>query len=124
LLGGTARQHRSDNLWPKSTSEIRKAPMSAVLQFVSFLPKPDVSADDFAAMNERFQREIAPHLPDLERREAAVDEDGRWTLVLRYSSMDAATRPPADHGMEVAGAFMAMIDMSTMSVSFSTIVSE
>jgi len=98
--------------------------MSAVIQFVHFSPKPDVSAEDFAAMNERFQREIVPHLPDLERREATVDQDGKWTLLLRYSSMDAATRPPADHGMEVAGAFMSMIDMSTMSVSFATIVSE
>lgn len=98
--------------------------MSSVLQFVSFMPKADVSPADVIAMNERFQREIAPILPDLERREATVDAEGRWTLVLRYSSMEAATRPPADHGMEVAGAFMSMIDMSTMKVSFATIVSE
>jgi hypothetical protein len=98
--------------------------MSAVLQFVRFSPKSDVAPDDFVAINERFQREIAPILPGLTRREATVDADGSWTLVLRYTDMDAATQPPADHGMEVAGAFMSMIDMSTMSVSFSTIVSE
>jgi hypothetical protein len=95
-----------------------------VLQFVQFTPKPDVDPGDFAAVNERFQREIAPILPDLERREASVDADGKWTLVLRFSSMEAATRPPADHGMEVAGQFMSMIDMSTMAVSFATIMSE
>ena len=98
--------------------------MPAVLQFVRLTPKADVDPAEFMAVNERFQREIAPILPDLERREAAVDADGVWTLVLRYSSMEAATRPPADHGMEVAGLFMSMIDMSSMSVSFSTIVSE
>ncbi|MEO6115402.1 MAG: hypothetical protein ABIP33_03365 [Pseudolysinimonas sp.] len=96
----------------------------AVLQIVKFRPSADVDPVEFEAVNERFQREIAPILPDLERREAAVDADGNWTLVLRYSSMESATRPPADHGMEVAGAFMKMIDMSTMSVSFHTIVSE
>lgn len=98
--------------------------MAAVLQFVRLTPKSDVDPAAFMAVNERFQREVAPILPDLERREAAVDSDGVWTLVLRYSSMEAATRPPADHGMEVAEQFMSMIDMSSMSVSFSTIVSE
>jgi hypothetical protein len=98
--------------------------MPAVLQLVQFSPKAEVDPAEFAAINERFQREIAPILPDLERREASVDADGRWTLVLRYSSMEAATRPPADHGMEVAGLFMSLIDMSTMAVSFSTNMSE
>ena len=98
--------------------------MSAVLQLVQFTPKSDVDPDEFAGLNERFQREIAPLLPGLERREASIDADGRWTLVLRYSSMEEATRPPADHGMEVAGLFMSLIDMSTMAVSFSTIMSE
>lgn len=96
----------------------------AVLQIVKFRANANADPAEFEAVNERFQREIAPILPDLERREAAVDAEGNWTLVLRYSDMDSATRPPADHGMEVAGAFMKMIDMSTMSVSFQTIVSE
>jgi hypothetical protein len=98
--------------------------MPAVLQFVSFKPKSDVTPEEFDAINERFQREIAPILPGLVRREAAVDADGVWNLVLRYKDMDAATQPPADHGMEVAGKFMSMIDMSTMKVSFATIASE
>ncbi|MBC7593522.1 MAG: hypothetical protein H7288_06240 [Kineosporiaceae bacterium] len=96
----------------------------AVLQIVKFRAMAEVDSAEFTAMNERFQREIAPILPDLERREAAVDGNGNWTLVLRYTDMESATRPPADHGMEVAGAFMHMIDMSTMSVSFQTIVSD
>ncbi len=96
----------------------------AVLQIVKFRANPDVDPAEFAAVNERFQREIAPILPNLERREAVVDGEGNWTLVLRYTDMEAATAPPADHGMEVAGAFMKMIDMSSMSVSFHTIVSE
>jgi hypothetical protein len=96
----------------------------AVLQIVKFRASADADPAAFQAMNERFQREIAPILSDLERREAAVDAEGNWTLVLRYSDMESATRPPADHGMEVAGAFMQMVDMTTMSVSFQTIVSE
>ncbi len=96
----------------------------AVLQIVKFRANTAVDPAAFAAMNERFQREIAPILPDLQRREAAVDTEGNWTLVLRYADMESATRPPTDHGMEVAGAFMQMIDMTTMSVSFQTIVSE
>ena len=96
----------------------------AVLQIVKFRSKAEIDPAEFLAINERFQREIAPILPDLERREAAVDDEGNWTLVLRYTDMESATRPPADHGMEVAGALMQMIDMSTMSVSFHTIVSE
>ena len=45
-------------------------------------------------------------------------------LVLRYADMEIATAPPADHGMEVAGRLMSMIDMSTMSVEFLEVVSE
>ncbi len=98
--------------------------MPAAIQIVRFRPKPEVARDDMIAMNERFQREAAPKLPGLERREACVTDDGEWVLVLRYATMELATAPPADHGMEVAGLFMQMIDMSTMSASFQTVVSE
>ena len=98
--------------------------MPAAIQIVRFRPRPDVANDDLIEMNERFQREAVPNLPGLERREACVTEDGEWVLVLRYASMALATAPPADHGMEVAGSFMQMIDMSTMSASFQTMVSE
>jgi hypothetical protein len=96
----------------------------AALQVVRFHTKPDVAEADIVAINERFQREIAPALPGLERREAARTDDGEWVLVLRYVGMEAATAPPADRGMEVAGALFSMIDMSTMSSEFLTIVSE
>jgi len=97
--------------------------MSA-LQIVRFRTKSDVADPDVVAINERFQREIAPVLPGLERREAARTADGEWVLVLRYVDMETATAPPADHGMEIAGALMSMIDMSTMSAEFLTVVSE
>ncbi len=98
--------------------------MPAVIQIVRFRSKAEVAHDEVVAMNERFQREVTPKLPGLERREACVTHDGEWVLVLRYASMELATAPPADHGMEVAGSFMQMIDMSTMSASFQTIISE
>ncbi|MEP7054548.1 MAG: hypothetical protein ABI912_04800 [Actinomycetota bacterium] len=98
--------------------------MPAAIQIVRFHAKPEVAQGDVIAMNERFQREVAPKLPGLERREVCVTDDGEWVLVLRYSSMELATAPPADHGMEVAGLFMQMIDMATMSASFQTVVSE
>jgi hypothetical protein len=94
------------------------------LQIVRFRTKPDVAEADIVEINERFQREIAPELPGLERREATRTADGAWVLVLRYADMEAATAPPGDHGMEVAGALFSMIDMSTMSSEFLTIVSE
>ncbi len=98
--------------------------MSAAIQIVRFRPKAGVEHADLLAMNERFQREVAPNLAGLERREAALTADGECVLILRYASMDLATAPPADHGMEVAGLFMQMIDMSTMSASFQTVISE
>jgi hypothetical protein len=96
----------------------------AALQIVNFRPQADADLEEFAALNERFQREVAPQLPGLERREASVDKDGLWTLVLRYASMEEATVPPGGHGPEIADQFMSKIDKSTMHVSFSTIVSE
>ena len=98
--------------------------MTAAIQIVHFRPKPEVAHDDMVAMNERFQREVAPLLPGLERREACVTDDGAWVLVLPYAIMELATAPPADHGMEIEGLFMQMIDMSTMSASFQTVMSE
>ncbi len=98
--------------------------MSAVIQIVRFRTTEGVDQADAVAMNERFQREVAPLLPGLERREAALTPDGEWVLLLRYSSMELATAPPADHGNEVAGLFMSMIDMKTMSASFQTVMSE
>lgn len=94
----------------------------AALQIVRFRTKPDVAEPDVVGINERFQREVAPVLPGLKRREATRTADGGWVLVLRH--MEAATAPPGDHGMDVAGKRFSMIDMSTMSSEFLTIVSE
>ena len=97
----------------------------AVIEIVRFHTKPGTDEAVFAALNERFQHEIAPQLPGLERREAAQGADGEWLLVLRYKDMESAKRGPRlDRGMEVAGAFMSMIDMPTMSSSHHRVISE
>ncbi|MEZ5094848.1 MAG: hypothetical protein R2731_01105 [Nocardioides sp.] len=96
----------------------------AVIQLVRFRPKVEISPDDMLAINERFQREVAPTLPGLERREATVTEDGDWLLVLRYSDMDSAAGANAKDTSEISAQLISMIDMSTMSVSFHPIVSQ
>ena len=97
----------------------------AVIEIVKFHTKAGTDEAAFAALNERFQREIAPQLPGLERREAAKGADGEWLLVLRYRDMESAKRgPQLDRGMEVAGAFISMIDMPTMSSTHHTVMSE
>ena len=96
----------------------------AVLQIVRFRAKPDVTDEDMLAINERFQREVAPTLPGLERREATRSEDGDWVLVLRYSDMDHAAGGAARDTSPVAMEFMSRIEMSSMSASFHPVVSE
>lgn len=97
----------------------------AVIEIVRFQTKPGTDQAAFVALNERFQREIAPQLPGLERREAAQGAAGEWLLVLRYKDMESAKRgPQLDKGMEVAGAFMSMIEMPTMSSTHHTVMSE
>jgi hypothetical protein len=96
----------------------------AVLQIVRFRAKGDVTTDEMVSVNERFQRDVAPTLPGLERREATLTGDGEWLLVLRYSSMEDATAGPSRDTSPVAMEFMSKIDMSSMSASFHPIVSE
>jgi len=96
----------------------------AVLQIVRFKAKSDVTTDEMIALNERFQREVAPTLQGLERREATLTADGDWVLVLRYSTMEDATAGPGRDTSPVAMEFMTKIDMSSMSASFHPIVSE
>jgi hypothetical protein len=96
----------------------------AVLQIVRFRAKPEVSDEEMLAVNERFQRDVAPTLPGLERREATRSEDGDWVLVLRYADMDHAAGGAARDTSPVALEFMSKIDMSSMSASFHPIVSE
>jgi len=96
----------------------------AVLQIIRFRANPDVSDEDMFAANERFQRDVAPHLPGLERREACRSEDGEWVLVLRYVDMAHATGAGARDTSDVSMQLMSKIDMSSMSASFLPIVSE
>ncbi len=98
--------------------------MSNVIQIVRFRVKEGVEAAAFQAVNERFQREVAPTLPGLLRREATVAEDGEWLLVLRYDSMENARGGAQRDVSALAQQFMSMIDMATMSASFYTLVSE
>jgi hypothetical protein len=96
----------------------------AVLQIVRFRAKPDVTDEEMVAINDRFQREVAPTLPGLERREATCSDDGDWLLVLRYADMDHAAGGAARDTSPVATEFMSMIDMTSMSASFHPVVSE
>ena len=96
----------------------------AVLQIVRFRAKPEVTDKDMLAINERFQREVAPTLPGLERREATRSPDGDWLLVLRYADMDHAAAGAARDTSPIAMEIMTKIDMSSMSASFHPVVSE
>lgn len=96
----------------------------AVIQIVRFRLNDGVEDAAFLALNERFQREVAPTLPGLLRREATVSADGEWLLVLRYTNMESAHKAGQTDTGDISRAFMQMINMSSMSASFYTIVSE
>ncbi|MFO0644101.1 MAG: hypothetical protein U0183_33045 [Polyangiaceae bacterium] len=96
----------------------------AVIQLVRFRLAAGVDEDQFRALNERFQREVAPKLPGLKRREATRAADGEWLLVLRYSDLDSAHKAGKSDTSDLSQSFMKMIDMKTMSASFSEILSE
>ncbi len=96
----------------------------AAIQIIRFRLAEGTDESTFRAVNERFQREIAPTLPGLERREATVADDGEWVLVLRYAGAEDAGRARAGDTSEVSRAFVAGIDMSTMSSTVLEVVSE
>lgn len=96
----------------------------ATIQIVKFKLNGDIDAGEFRALNERFQREVAPTLPGLLRREATVGQDGEWLLVLRYTDMESAHKAGRSDTSDLSQKFMSFIDMSTMSASFYDIVSE
>ncbi len=96
----------------------------AVLQIVRFRAKSEVGEQEMLEINEKFQREVAPTLPGLERREATITPEGEWVLVLRYADMDQAKGGAARDTSPVAQEFMSKIDMSSLSVSFLPVVSE
>jgi hypothetical protein len=96
----------------------------AVIQLVRFRLAAGVDEDQFRALNERFQREVTPKLPGLKRREATRAADGEWVLVLRYADLESAQKAGKSDTSDISQTFMKMIDMKTMSSSFSEIVSE
>lgn len=96
----------------------------AAIQLVRFKLAAGVDVNEFNALNERFQREVAPHLPGLERREATIGADGEWVLVLRYRDLEAAKKGGRSDTSELSKKFLGMIDVKTMSASFLDIVSE
>jgi hypothetical protein len=96
----------------------------AVLEIVRFRTTAGVDEAEMASVNERFQREVAPKLSGLERREATRTGDGEWVLVLRYVDAQSAERAMGSDTSDVSGRLMSMIDMATLSVSRSEVVSE
>ncbi len=96
----------------------------AVIEIVRFRTKTGVDEAEMTAVNERFQREVAPVLPGLERREATQTEDGEWVLILRYRDAESAAHAMGSDTSEVSGQLMSMIDMATMSLTRSMVVSE
>jgi len=96
----------------------------AVIEIVRFRLKDGADEGEFRVLNERFQREVVPTLPGLERREATRAQDGEWILILRYRDVETADRGPAADTSELSGRFIAMIDMASMSAGRAEIVSE
>ena len=96
----------------------------AVIEIVRFHTKAGVDEVEMAKVNERFQREVAPALPGLTRREATRTDDGEWILVLRYRDAESAARAMVSDTSEISGRLMSLIDMTSLSVSRSEIVSE
>ncbi len=94
----------------------------AVIEIVKFRLRDGADEGAFRALNERFQTEVVPNIPGLERREATVAEDGEWVLVLRYRDADSAARAMGSDTSDVSGQFISMLDMSTMSAARSEIV--
>lgn len=96
----------------------------AVIEIVRFRTRTGSDDTEMVALNERFQREVAPKLPGLERREATRTSDGEWVLVLRYRDAESADRVMGSDTSEISGRLMTMIDMPTLSLSRSEVVSE
>jgi hypothetical protein len=96
----------------------------AVIQIVRFRLAAGADEAAFRALNERFQREVAPTLPGLVRREATRSAEGEWLLVLRYTDAETAHRAGRSDTSAVSQAFMRQIDMASMSAAFYELVSE
>ena len=96
----------------------------ATIQTVRFQLNDGINTQDFRALNERFQREVAPKLPGLVRREATQSADGEWLLVLRYTDVESAHNAGKSDTSNISQKFMSFINMNSMSASFYDIVSE
>ncbi|MEO5964465.1 MAG: hypothetical protein ABIR11_03290 [Candidatus Limnocylindrales bacterium] len=96
----------------------------AVIDIVRFRLRDGVDEMAFRAINERFQQEVAPALPGLERREATRTEDGEWVLILRYRDADSAARAMGSDTSDVSSQLISMLDMSSMSATHAEIISE
>lgn len=96
----------------------------AVIETVQFRLKEGVDEAEFHMINERFQREVVPVLPGLQRREATCSPEGTWLLVLRYADMESATRAMQTDTSDVSHKLISLIDMSTMAVGHYQLISE
>lgn len=96
----------------------------ATVQIVKFRLNDGVNETEFRALNERFQREVAPKLPGLIRREATVGDNGEWLLVLRYKDAESAHGAMRADTSDLSQKFISLINPSTMSASFYEVVSE
>ncbi len=96
----------------------------ATIQIVRFQLNEGVNENEFRAINERFQREVAPKLPGLLRREATRSENGEWLLVLRYTDMQSAHNAGKADTSDISQKFISCVNMSTMSASFYEVISE
>ena len=96
----------------------------AVIQIVRFRLNDGMDEGAFRVVNERFQREVAPTLPGLTRREATRAPDGEWVLVLRYTDVETATNAGKNDTSDTSRALMSFINMATLSAGFYGIISE
>jgi hypothetical protein len=96
----------------------------AAIQIVRFKLNAGSNVEAFQALNERFQREVVPTLAGLIRREATVSNDGEYLLVLRYKDVESAQKAGGSDTSDISKQFMSFIDMTSLSVSFHTIISE
>lgn len=96
----------------------------AVIETVQFRLNAGVDENEFYSLNERFQKEVVPTLPGLQRREATRSPEGEWLLVLRYADMQSANRAMQADTSDVSRKFISLIDMSSMAAKRYEIVSE
>lgn len=96
----------------------------AVINLVRFRLNEGVDEATFLAINERFQREVVPTLPGLQRREATRSADGEWLLILRYDSAENIGKARQADTSDVSHTLISLIDMGTMSAAVNEIISE